>query len=273
MLVRKTLRTLSRGRFNGSLFVIVPSEELAAYQTAVLASDIHCIILHCERGLVKQRKFFREQMLPGTEIVFIDDDIEAIKLLTPVGLEHCSNLPVLANYIFYLMSQRDKCFLAGVYPMANRLSMRSNITVGNAYIVGALYFCINDPAFLEPEEDECEDWSRCLSEQAAGREVLRFNWIGIVTQYWKNAGGMQKDRSLEKRAAKIAAYGEQFKSLVRVFNRKSGHPDFRYLNRAVPWADALMPAMAAPSTSDDQSTASAAPDVLSAPAGHEDPTP
>jgi len=261
MLKRKTLATLERGRFQGSLYVVVPSEEVVTYQQALRDAPVHCIVLHCVKGLVRQRQFFRDQMLPGTEIVFVDDDIEAIKIKTPTGLQHCRNIMGVANYMFELMASREGCFLAGVYPMANRDWMKPTVTEANAYIVGALYFCINDEKLKEPEHDELEDYYRCLSEQAAGRPVLRVNWIGIQTQYWKNAGGMQQDRTTEHRNAMVERLACEFHTLVKRRVRKNGTADLKYLAAPVRWEAA--PAPADPEPLPAPSTAAAVPDVSS----------
>jgi hypothetical protein len=250
MLKRKTLATLTRGNFTGSLYIVVPSEELIVYSQALATADIHCIVLHCEKGLVKQRQFFREQMLPGTEIVFIDDDIEAIKIKTPTGLQHCTNISAMAHAVFEMIAATPECLLAGVYPMANRCWMTPTVSQANAYVVGAMYFCVNDARLKEPETDELEDWYRCLSEQAAGRPVLRINWIGIITQYWKNAGGMQQDRSVSHREAMVARLAAEFHTLVKQRKRRDGTADLKFLGK---------PVKAATSFSPVQSTAEAPP--------------
>jgi hypothetical protein len=235
MLVKKTLKTLARGGFTGPLWLMVPEEEMIQYQTAVAGNAVVCIIVTSERGLVKQRKKFRSTMLPGTEIVFIDDDLDAIKILTGHGLAHVQNIVSLANYVFETMAESgDDCLLAGVYPVANRDWMRASITENNSYIVGALYFCKNDDRLQEPEEDELEDWARCLSEQSAGRPVLRHNWIGIQTHYWKNAGGLQLTRTDEHRLLLTERYSVEFDGLVKMVIRRNGKPDLKYVAKPKP---------------------------------------
>jgi len=244
MLKKKTLATLARGNFQGSLFVVVPSEEVSVYSLALAGSPIHCILLHTEKGLVKQRQFFRDQMLPGTEIVWLDDDLEAIKVLTPTGLQHCRNITGLANTVFESMAARDasgNCLLAGVYPVANRGWQKMTVSEANAYVVGALYFSINDERLKEPEHDELEDYYRCLSEQAAGRPVLRLNWIGITTQYFKNAGGLQQERTAVRRDGMVNRMVAEFPALVKRRLRRDGTPDLKFLEAPVYWEGAPVP--------------------------------
>jgi len=234
MLVQKTLRTLARGNFNQVLWLIVPNDEVIEYIQATQGNPVMCMIRGCEKGLVRQRQYFRSLMLPGTEIVFLDDDVEAIKLKTPTGLFHCQNIVGLANYVFDAMAQKEDCLLAGVYPMANRDWMSRTITEHNAYIVGALYFCKNDVRLREPEHDELEDWYRCLSEQQAFRPVLRFNFIGIQTQYFKNKGGMQNERNQITRQGMVDRYSSEFFQLVKAVTGRHGKADLRFKKRPLP---------------------------------------
>jgi hypothetical protein len=235
MLVKKTLRTLARGGFTGPLWLVVPEEEMVQYQQAVAGNSVVCIIVTSERGLVKQRKKFRETMLPGTEIVFIDDDVEAIKILTGHGMDHVQNIVSLANYVFEVMAERSEdCLLAGVYPVANRDWMKPTITENNGYIVGAMYFCKNDERLVEPDFDELEDWGRCLSEQSAGRPVLKFNWIGISTKYWGNAGGLQTMRTEAHRRTIVERYAADYYGLVKMVQRRNGKPDLKYVTKPIP---------------------------------------
>lgn len=259
MLVKKTLTTLARGNFQGSLYVVVPSDQLIAYQQAVRGNDVHCILVHCEKGLTKQRKFFRDMMLPDTEIVFIDDDVEAIKLLTPTGLIHCRNVDLLANYVFQTMAYAgEDCYLAGVYPMANRDWMSHTIVKGNAYIVGALYFLRNREEVIDPEQQELEDWARQLYEQASGRPTLRFNFIGIQTQYFKNKGGLQDTRTGELRHQVVDHLVATYPTLIKRKTRKDGMADVAFITRTqMRWEEAPLPSdSAAPSVSADHATAS-----------------
>lgn len=255
LLVKKTLRTLTRGGFTGPLWLVVPEDEVVTYSQAVLGNEVICMIVPSERGLVKQRQKFRSTMLPGTEIVFIDDDVEAIKILTPQGLPQVQNIVALANYVFEVLAERgDDCLLAGVYPMANRDWMKPTITENNAYIVGALYFCKNDERLKEPEHDELEDWGRCLSEQFAGRPVLRFNFIGIQTQYWKNAGGLQATRTDAHRRLITERYAAEFYGLVKMVTRRNGKPDLKYVARSLTTALTLPAVVPMPMTSHDAHT-------------------
>jgi len=241
MLVQKTLKTLARGGFSDVLFVIVPAEETLAYTHAITFNDVKCMIMGAPiKGLVAQRKFFRSQMISGTEIVFLDDDIEAIKIKGE-GLAHCTNLMLLAEYVFQNMFNRG-CLLAGVYPMANRDWMTQSVSE-SAFVVGAMYFCVNKEELKEPDDDSdsVEDWARCLQEISSGRPVLRFNNIGIQTKYFnpKAQGGIPYTGRMEKREIQLDALVSTYPDLVKKIMKKS-MSDLKFLKKPTKWVEATL---------------------------------
>jgi len=229
-IVNKTIRTLHRGGFTGFLYLIVPHEEVADYIQAVRDSPVMCLINGSERGLVKQRKRLRDMWPPGQEIVFIDDDVTNIKIWNNGRLEPCLRLMELVDACFEFLAATDS-LIWGVYPICNALFMNPRMAKGNCYVVGAFYGMINDPRLPEPEIDELEDYERQLSEQAAGRPPIRFNWIGVETRYFKNPGGMQQDRSPEKREAAVNNIEERYSAIVKAVRRKDGTPDVKFIGR------------------------------------------
>jgi len=253
MLVKKTLATLARGGFKDSLWVVVPGGECADYVNAVQGNDVHCIVRTAPKGLTNQRRAFREWMLPRTEMVFIDDDIEAIKVRSPTGLSHVRNVHRLADYVFQMMKWKgDDCLLAGVYPVANRLWMSDRVSESNAYIPGCLYFLLNDERTPEPMGDEMEDYARQLYLQAQKLPTLRINWIGVQTQYFKNPGGLQTLRTEEGRKSAITELVFRHPTLV-IRKLKRGclaMMDLAFLQKPTYWTtwNAALPVSNAPHT-------------------------
>jgi hypothetical protein len=229
MLKAKTLQTLANCGFVGTLFVCVPHEEMATYIQAI---DDHSVILvGAQKGLVNQRKHIRSMWPPGQEIVFIDDDISKIKFLAGGTVHHVSNIHALVDVFFQHIHHMEGPLMWGVYPMINRDWMKMREAVGNCYVVGAFYGIINDPRLEEPEVDEMEDWSRSLSEQKAGRPPVRFEWVGIDTRYFKNSGGMQAERTVEKRRTACEALLAKYSDIVKLKTRKEGQLDLKCLEK------------------------------------------
>ena len=229
---QKTLATLSRGGFKGTLWLCVPFEEVEAYSAALDADNknrISITLIGAKKGLVNQRKHIRDMLPDRQQILFMDDDIESLKILVKGKLQHVENIERIVQYCFNVMPE-DR-LLWGVYPLTNALWMKERQLSGNCYIVGAFYGCINDSELIEPEEDECEDYARQLSEQTDGRPPVRYEWLGITTRYFKNPGGLQQERSPLKRAAAITALVNRYPDLIQVKTRKDGTPDLKFASR------------------------------------------
>jgi len=229
MLKSKTLQTLANCGFNETLIVCVPHEEMAVYSAAL--KDHMVILIGAAKGLVKQRKHVRDMWPPGQEMVFIDDDISRIKFLAGDRVHPVANIHALVDTFFQHIHHMDGPLMWGVYPMVNRDWMKMREAVGNCYIVGAFYGIVNDHRLLEPEVDEMEDWARSLAEQKAGRAPVRFEWVGIDTRYFKNAGGMQQERKAEVRMEVCKTLAEKYADIVKIKIRKEGQLDLKCLQK------------------------------------------
>lgn len=235
-IVRKTLTTLRRAGINTGpgtdtvINIVVPHEEQEAYRTVLEHSPVTTRLILSDKGLVKQRKTFRSMVPEGEKILFIDDDITAIKVKGTDKLYHLTNLNALIDLGFSLLGDS---LLWSVYPLTNFLFMKHQVARGNCYCVGAMYGIINDPRLKEPEIDECEDYARQLSEQSEGRPPIRLDFVGLQTRYYKNSGGLQQARSHEIRRSTVLNLEESYPTLVKAVLPKSQIPDLRFLRRSV----------------------------------------
>jgi hypothetical protein len=262
---QKTIRTLERGGFKGTLFVVVPHEEVATYTTALSACPISIVIQGSTKGQVNQRLHLRSQWPPGQEIVFFDDDVTAVKIWVEGRLKHCLHIHELVDACFQWTACHD-ALLWGVYPICNPLFMKPRTAIGNAYVVGAFYGCINDPRLEEfPEMNEMEDYARQLGEQAAGRPPIRFNWIGIETRYYKNKGGLQQTRTPTGRIADIQYLEGKYPTLVKSSKKRNGVIDLKFLGKPEYRMQEVDSVMAALDVSGGQSTVATMPDAAPVP--------
>lgn len=227
MLKAKTLTTLANSGFVGTLFVCVPHGEMATYTRAL--SEHFVILIGADKGLVNQRKHIRSMWPPGQEIVFIDDDISQIKMLMDGQTHPVQNIHALVDVFFQQIYHMEGPLMWGVYPITNKDCMKMQEAVGNCHIVGAFYGIINDARLVESDDDEMEDWARSLAEQKAGRSPVRFDWVGITTKYFKNDGGMQPVRTMEKRRQMCQSLCDTYADIVKLVLRKDGHADLKCL--------------------------------------------
>jgi hypothetical protein len=249
MIKTKTLLTLANCGFTGDLFICVPHEEVATYTIALKGYPI--ILIGAQKGLVNQRKHIRSLWPPGQEIVFIDDDISRLKFLAGGKVHPVANINALVDMCFQTIHHLESPLMWGVYPMVNRDWMKMREAIGNCYVPGGFYGIINDPRLEEPEVDEMEDWARCLSEQAAGRPPVRFEWVGFVTRCFLPPGNGGMQRSKEERTRVCQALATKYPDLVKIKSRKEGL-DLKCLKK--PAYAARILEISVPSESADQST-------------------
>ena len=221
----KTLVALHRGRFTGELHIVVPFDEVLEYTMVCGAYRIW----GAPKGLCRQRQFARNLFGREEEIVFMDDDITAVK--AKVGGELWRvDLNDMFSACFAVMKE-VKASMWGVYPVCNRDWMSNTIDCDNAYVVGALYGIVNS---IPPEgdDDEKEDWERQLKLMLAGGKAIRFREFGIITRYWRgDTGGIQRTEEATRRI--VDRLVEKYPGYVKPVVRRNGKLDLKFVGRPV----------------------------------------
>jgi len=213
----------------------VPHEELADYVPVAAAAPFLCILVGATKGLPAQRKHLRNMFSEGTQIVFIDDDVSALKVKKGTKLEHIEDVNTMAEYCFHELSKTGS-LLWSIYPVCNSLFMKHRIAKGNCICVGTFYGCINDARLEEPTHTNGvgEDYIRQLKEQVAGRPHLRFDFLGVETQFAKKgSGGLSDDyyKTPDLRSSIIATLVDCYPDLVKERVKKGGMIDIRFKQR------------------------------------------
>jgi hypothetical protein len=208
----KTIALLQRSGFTEELIVCVPHDERSEYE-AILHASFPVRLITADKGLTKQRRHIRSLVPEGERIVFIDDDVTALRILKDGKLSHCTDITTLVNQCFD-RAEAEGAVMFGVYPMCNRMWQKQRISIGT-YIVGAFYGIKNCPLVIEPDESEFEDYARQLETQSKGGVCLRFDNIGLTTVYFNPNGGLSQTRTAENRAILADRLCGQYPGLVR----------------------------------------------------------
>jgi hypothetical protein len=153
-------------------------------------------------GLVAQRNYIMNWFRPGQYIIGMDDDVEGIYKLNTHGnpsykarrtwtLDHLvpGELHELILTGFKKL-QEHGAHLWGIHPVDNPYFMSSGMSTDLRFIVGPFYGIINRPeqGLTTPAKNNVE---RTLQNYKADGAVIRFNYITLRTQYYKNKGGLQ----------------------------------------------------------------------------------
>ena len=112
--------------------------------------------------------------------------------------------------------------------------MTDTTTTDLRFIVGPMFGMINrHRPDLQLTLDEKENSERTLQHWVIDKKVLRFNNIGIETNYYKNKGGMQndgKDRKAEALKSVIYLHNK-YPSITKIhLGKKSGVPEIKLLS-------------------------------------------
>ena len=205
-------------------------------------------------GLKNQRNFISDYYPEGAHIVEMDDDIKQIvQLVTTQKIGRKSGrvsvrktikpyktTKPIENLNDFIIKAFEMCtelniFLWGVYPLINAYFMTDKITKDLRFIVGPMWGMINrHRQDLKLTIDEKENSERTLQYWVADGAVLRFNYIGIDTKYYKNKGGMQSEEKNRKEEALKSVYylNKMYPTLTKIsLTKKSGMPEIKMVHR------------------------------------------
>jgi hypothetical protein len=180
------------------------------------------------KGLVAQRNFIYDYFPEETKILFIDDDVSDLCLLqATVPFADVINLA-------FENSEKQKCRLWGIYPVANTYFMKPRMTTDLRYIVGCMFGLIKrgESLMKSPTDDKEDVWNSCAYYKADGK-VLRLNFIAPITKYFKEPGGLQETRTAETIREGAVAVKDAFPELCSMYVRKrTGNYEIRLKDKS-----------------------------------------
>ena len=229
----KTLATLKEHRIPAErihVFVATP-EEKERYAATVEAGTYGKLIVAIP-GMAAVRNFITGHYPVGQRIVNIDDDIKGFLEFSETARRHEMPLRNLDGFIrrAFAESQKTGFRLWGIYPVPNGFSMRAGEpSTDLKYIIGA-FWGITNPGIdvLKVTIDDKEDYLRSLIMYVADGGVLRFRDIAPKTAYYKEAGGMQEERTKNRVTKSAEALHRAFPDLTKLnATKKSGFLELR----------------------------------------------
>jgi len=236
----KTLAVLHKHNINSKLINIFVSDrdQYNLYKSKVPDFLYNKLIIGV-KGLKNQRNYINSYYPEGYHIVEIDDDIDKIvELNTKTKTKTLNPIEDLDTFIkkAFEMCRKKNIFLWGVYPLANSHFMTEKVTTDLRFIVGPMWGMINrHHQDLVLTIDEKEDTERTLQHWVMDGKVLRFNNVGIETNYYKNKGGMQDEGKNRKEEALKSVYylHKKYPELTKIdLGKKSGVPEIKLIKKS-----------------------------------------
>lgn len=233
-ITKKTLPLLiNRGIDPAIIDVFIVPEDADAYRP-ITAAGANVVPLS-PVGLAPNRNHIARHYPPGTSLVEVDDDLSDIQ--RRLDDKHLAPVSDLKSFFGECFEAADASGVAlwGLYPVLNPMFMRAQSTLGLAFCVGSLWGVTlrhRDCELVEMEEKE--DYERSMRFFLADGAVLRFNHVAAKTRYYREPGGMQEDRTIERAETAVAYLTALYPSLcARRPSRKAGFPEMRIRVRPI----------------------------------------
>jgi hypothetical protein len=183
-----------------------------------------------EPGMAAVRNYITRFFPVGKAIFNIDDDIRGFIEYSDGAKRNERPLRDLVGMITegFREARRSGYSLFGFYPVANGYFMKPGHTTDLRYIIGAVWGIINPGKILTVTIDDKEDYLRSVIMYLLDGGVIRYNNVAPVSAYYKEPGGMQETRTMERIRTSAEAMVGAFPDLVTInLTKKSGMPEVR----------------------------------------------
>jgi len=182
-------------------------------------------ILKGGNNIAETRNLIQDFFPLNTKIIMIDDDIKNIV----VSEEHNKKRDLTDFNSFaseaFALCEKYNTSLFGVYPVDNSLFMKPNIRTNLCYINGSLFGIINKRIHTNIDIPNAEDNERSIRHFILEKKVLRLEFIGISTRYYKEQGGLQITRTdalnTSDKEALVKLFPELCKTIIKKKSNKT----------------------------------------------------
>ena len=227
----KTLSVLAEYKISASkIYVFVADREQETLYKSVLTPGSYGHMIVGVPGMANIRNFITGYFPVGKRIVNMDDDIKGFLEFSSTSHRHEVPLRSLDSLIKKGFSESTKTGfrLWGIYPVANGFFMKEGATSDLKYIIGAFWGITNPGPILTVTIDDKEDYLRSLIMYVLDGGVLRFRDAAPKTAYYKEAGGMQEERTKNRVTKSAEALHAAFPDLTKLnATKKSGYLELR----------------------------------------------
>jgi len=228
----KTLTVLQHYRIPAAKIHVFVANK-AEYDTykATLKPGTYGHMHIAEPGMAAVRNFITRHFPVGKAIFNMDDDIRGFIEYSDGAKRNERALRSLSHAIEagFAKARQSGLRLFGFYPVANGYFMKPGPpTTDLRYIIGSVWGIINPGPVLTVTIDDKEDYLRSVIMYVLDGGVLRYTNIAPQSAYYKEPGGMQEERTMNRIDASARAMVAAFPDLVKInLTKKSGMPEVR----------------------------------------------
>ena len=208
---------------------VAKSSEYETYKSILKPSSYGHMHIG-EPGMAAIRNVITRFFPVGQAILNMDDDIKDFLELAP-GVERGQPLTRFCEKInaAFSLAKKTGFRLFGFYPVANAFFMKdAPPTQDLRYVIGSVWGILNPGPILTVTIDDKEDYLRSVIMYLLDGGILRYTNIAPISAYYKEQGGMQETRTMNRIEASAKAMVAAFPDLVTLnLTKKSGIPEVR----------------------------------------------
>lgn len=231
---KKTLKVLESYNIDPSrITVFVADQDEYKLYLESLAKDPYtnkCKIIVGVHTIGAQRNFIEKYYPEGTKLIMFDDDIEQVqKKISEQKLGRLEDLE--KEFIIPGFEECEKVGAKtfGIYAASNAYFMKERVYTKLCYVIASMFGVIveHDP-FLERVTNHGEDYEYSIRQYVKNGAVVRFDYLTVKSNYYKEDGGLQTIRTKEYVYESIKKIAELFPDLCTMYIREStGNAELR----------------------------------------------
>lgn len=228
---KKTLRVLESYNIDPSRITIfvADEDELAKYKESLEDTPYQNIVVGVHT-IGAQRNFIEKYYPEGTKLVMFDDDVEEVQ--RKISEQKLGRLEDLEND--FIVKGFEECEKVGaktfgIYAASNAYFMKERVYTKLCYVIASMFGVIveHDP-FLERVTNHGEDYEYSIRQYVKNNAVVRFDYLTVKSNYYKEDGGLQTIRTKEYVYESIKKIAELFPDLCTMYIREStGNAELR----------------------------------------------
>lgn len=196
----KTLALLTKHNINPKkVTIFVANEEERVKYTKSLKNTPYNNLVVGEVGIGNIRRFIQAYYDDQVRYMSFDDDLQnLLKKVDDKTMVPIENLEEEVIFPGFKAAADNNSYMFGIYAAANPMFMKHRVAVGLYFCVGSCFGIINrKDADTIIRVDEKDDYERSIQHYIKDGCVVRLDNITAKTSYYKEAGGLQLQRTPE----------------------------------------------------------------------------
>jgi len=228
---KKTLKVLESYNIdpNRITIFVADEEELSKYKESLKDTPYKKLVVGVHT-IGAQRNFIEKYYPEGTKLVMFDDDVEEVqKKISEQKLGRLEDLE--KEFIIPGFEECEKVGAKtfGIYAASNAYFMKERVYTKLCYVIASMFGVIveHDP-FLDRVTNHGEDYEYSIRQYVKNGAVVRFDYLTVKSNYYKEDGGLQTIRTKEYVYESIKKIAELFPDLCTMYIREStGNAELR----------------------------------------------